>query len=670
MTDKPEVLSGETLDIAEQRRAELKQLFPGVFTETSDASGNIVETVDFERLKAELGTFSDVYEGRRERYGMDWPGKRDCMKLIQEPTRATLKPCREESVDFDNTNNLFIEGDNLEVLKFMQKSYYSRVKMIYIDPPYNTGKEFIYPDNYREGLDTYLSYAGMVNDEGKKFTTNTASEGRFHTKWLNMMYPRLYLARNLLRDDGYFVASIDDAEVDNLKRLLNEIFGEENLLAVLVWDRNRKNDAKYFSVGHEYMLVYAKNKYLLNELETVLRAPKEGVEELREKFELWRKEFSDDWDKIREALKLYFSSMDSDDPRKPLSRYTKVDEKGPYRDDGNINWPGGGGPSYDVIHPLTGRVCKKPVSGWRYPTEERFMEEVEKGKIVFGEDENTVPRIRSNLFESATQVMSSVAYSYAQTASNEFSEIFGGVRVFDNPKSYRDMEKLVDYLTDEDSIVLDFFAGSASLAHGVFECNSNKNKNLSFICVQLPEPCVEGSVAHGAGYETIAEISKERIRRAANMVKSTGSNCSIDLGVRVFKLSTSCFLVWDSTQGVDQAELSGQLDLHVNHIREGVSQDEILYELLGKAGFELSEDVESISISGKAVFSVAEGALLICLEDEITAEVIDGVANLEPMQFICLDKAFNGNDQLKANAVQTFKAKSQNSESELVFKVV
>ena len=230
MTELNTQLTGDSLNIAEQRKRELKQLFPGVFTETKNDKGEIVETLDFERLKAELGEFSEIYDNRRERYGMDWPGKRDCLRLIQTPSRATLKPCRAESVDFDTTQNLFIEGDNLEVLKLLQKSYYGQVKMIYIDPPYNTGNEFIYPDNFSESLDTYLEYAGLkeTGGEGRKWSTNTANEGRFHTKWLNMMYPRLYLARNLLKDDGVIFISIDDNEVENLRRMCDEIFGEEN----------------------------------------------------------------------------------------------------------------------------------------------------------------------------------------------------------------------------------------------------------------------------------------------------------------------------------------------------------------------------------------------------------------------------------------------------------
>lgn len=260
MTELNTQMSGESLDIAEQRKQELKQLFPGVFTEVKNDKGEIVEAIDFERLKAELGNFSELYEGRRERYGMEWPGKRDCLRLIQEPSRATLKPCREESVDFDNTENLFIEGDNLEVLKLLQKAYYGKIKMIYIDPPYNTGKEFIYPDNFSDSIENYLSYAGLSGEEGKKFSSNSANEGRFHTKWLNMIFPRLYLARNLLREDGVIFISIDDNEIENLQKICNEVFGEENHLSTFSWrtDGNFDNQAKVKKC-HEYILCYVKN---------------------------------------------------------------------------------------------------------------------------------------------------------------------------------------------------------------------------------------------------------------------------------------------------------------------------------------------------------------------------------------------------------------------------
>ncbi|OAT77859.1 hypothetical protein A9B99_19640 [Mangrovibacter phragmitis] len=670
MTHKPEVMSGESLDIAAQRRDQLKQLFPGVFTETKDTGGNVVSSIDFERLKAELGTFSDIYEGRRERYGMEWPGKRDCMKVIQEPSRATLKPCSDESVDWDTTKNLFIEGDNLEVLKLLQKSYYGKVKMIYIDPPYNTGNEFIYPDNYQETLDTYLDYAGMLDDKGRKFANNTASEGRYHTKWLNMMFPRLFTAKNLLRDDGIIVISIDDNEVTNLRNLCNDVFGEENFAATLVWDRNRKNDAKYFSVGHEYMLVYFKNAGYLQEQGKIFRAPKEGVDELRELFEEWRVKNNENWDSVREELLNYYSTISDDDPRKPIKRFRKVDENGPYRDDGNINWPGGNGPKYEILHPKTKRPCKLPTSGWRYPNSLRFWEEFERGRIVFGPDETTVPRIRTNLFENQDQVMTSVHYSYAQTATNEFVELFNGNRVFDNPKPVSDLFQLVRYLTEDEDIVMDFFAGSATTAHATMKINAQNGEKRKFILVQLPEKCDEKSIPYSLGYKKISDISADRIRKAAKRLSEDFPQSKFDKGFRYFKLSESNFKGWRATREENVSQLQIALELAVNNVVVDASQTDILYEILLKAGFEPTESIKKLVLCGKCVFSVAHDALLICLEDQLTTELIDAVISLEPMQFICLDKGFQGNDQLKANTAQAFKARSQDSEAEMVFKVV
>jgi len=318
MTELNTQMSGESLAIAEQRKQELKQLFPGVFTEIKNDKGEIVEAIDYERLKAELGNFSEIYDNRRERYGMDWPGKRDCLRLIQEPSRATLKPCRDESVEFDNTENLFIEGDNLEVLKLLQKAYYGKVKMIYIDPPYNTGKEFIYPDNFSESLETYLSYAGLSGDDGKKFSTNSANEGRFHTKWLNMMFPRLYLARNLLREDGVIFISIDDNEVENLRRMCDEIFGEENFVACLIWEKGRKNDAKLFSVGHEYVLVYGRSLSCIKEKQTVWREEKPGAREIWNHYLSLRQQYGNDDRTIEKNLQDWFSSLPANNPAKKM----------------------------------------------------------------------------------------------------------------------------------------------------------------------------------------------------------------------------------------------------------------------------------------------------------------------------------------------------------------
>ena len=635
---------GKTLDIVADNIAKLKELFPEIVTEGK---------VDFEVLKEVLGEY---VEDREERYSFTWNGKSRARMLAQTPSNGTLRPCPEESVNFDSTQNLFIEGDNLEVLKLLQKSYYGKIRLIYIDPPYNTGKDFIYPDNYRDSIKNYLDLTNQMDDSGRKFGTNAETSGRFHTDWLNMIFPRLQLARNLITEDGFIAVSIDDSELNNLILVMNEVFGEENQLATLVWDKNRKNDAKYFSVGHEYMVIFAKNETVLRERGIVLRTPKDGVEEVRAIFSKLRKKYNDDWDKVREGLKLFFSKMGADDPRKPLSRYTKVDGKGPYRDDGNINWPGGGGPTYDVKHPVTGKNCKKPTSGWRYPTIERFNEEVEKGRIVFGPDETTVPRVRSNLFESAEQVLGSVHYSYAQTATIEFVKLFNGKRVFDNPKSYKDMDLITTYLTSFDDIILDFFSGSCSTAHAVLEANARLNSDRKFIMVQLPEVCGETTEAFKAGYKTIADIGKDRIRKIRTKILEDNTGYSGDLGFKVFKLDSTNIKPWNA----DFDNYESSLDDYIFNIKPGRSEEDVLYEILLKYGLDLTLPIEERIIADKKVFIVGMGALVLCLADGITLDVVEGIADLkeelkpEVMRVVFKDNGFSGpnGDVIKTNAIQ------------------
>lgn len=676
---QPEKMTGESLDIAAQRQQELKQLFPGVFTETKDENGNVVSSIDFERLKAELGTFSDIYEGRRERYGMEWPGKRDCMKVIQEPSRATLKPCPEESVDWDTTKNLFIEGDNLEVLKLLQKSYYGKVKMIYIDPPYNTGNEFIYPDNYQETLDTYLAYAGLLDDEGKKFTTNTASEGRFHSKWMNMIYPRLFLARNLLQDDGVICISINDNELYNLKQISDQIFGEENFIATLVWEKGRKNDAKRVSVGHEYMVLYAKSLAFIEEVTQPWREPKEGIQEIIDIYHKAKKAHPNEYDKISEELIDFYKSLDSEHPSKKYARSRFVDQRGIWRDN-NITWPGGGGPKYDLIHPVTGKPCKVPDDGWRF-IETTMQQKIKEGYIHFRADHTQPPILKSYLYidpESSStdedaggkkQVMGSVFYRHSQPSNDVIKELFGD-KVFENPKDHEILARLIDYCTNNDDIILDFFAGSGSTAHAVLDLNKKSSSNRKFIVVQLPEPTPEKSLARAKGLLTIADLSKARIQKASAKIKSSlGENSSIDTGFKVFKLASSTFMQWNPNNVSSESGLQHALELYVDNSYEGSNEDK-LFELLLKAGFELTTKIERLDFNGKIVFSIANNALLICQEDQLTKELIDEVISLEPMQFICLDKGFQGNDQLKANTAHAFKARSQDSEAEMVFKVV
>ena len=668
----PNTMDGFSMNIEQTNLDKLRSVFPECVNEGK---------LDIDKLLSLCGEYID---NDFEKYKFEWKGKADCLRLAQKRSTGTLRPCPEESVNWDTTQNLYIEGDNLEVLKLLQTAYYRKVKMIYIDPPYNTGNDFVYADDFADPMARYKE----VTQQTTK--SNPETMGRFHTNWLNMMYPRLRLAANLLRDDGVIFISIDDAELYNLKKICDEVFGEENYVATLVYDKNRKNDAKYFSVGHEYMLVYFKSAATIYEKGIVLRATKEGIDEVKEEFQRLRTLYNDDWTKVNEGLKALYASWPADDPRKSLARFTRVDEKGPYRDDGNINWPGGGGPMYDVIHPITGKVCKKPVSGWRYPTPERLQEEIEKGHVVFGKDETTVPRVRMNLFEADKEVLRSVHFSYAQTATNEFVKIFDGKRVFENPKSIDDIKKLVEYITakNDSDIVLDFFSGSATTAHAVMQLNAEDGGNRRFILVQLPELCEEKSEAYKAGYKNICEIGKERIRRAGKKIAETiyeekfavkigGYTVTslapaveiiqpkekvvreiqkelkgIDVGFKAFKLDTSNLKTWDATPIEDE-----QLDLlyrrmnsMIHRVKPERTDLDMIYEIMLKLGVPLTYSVTSFSINNKTVYGVGDDCLLlICLAENVQPEDVEQMTEYAPAKIIISRDSF-ADDTAMANA--------------------
>lgn len=657
----PEKAILTSLDIGESNRAQVKQMFPSVFTETFNDKGELVESIDFEKLKGELGTFSDVFEARRERYGMDWPGKKECMKLIQKPSIATLKPCREESVNFDVTENLFIEGDNLEVLKLLQKSYYGKIKMIYIDPPYNTGNDFIYPDDFSETISTYRKYAGLENDGGllkDSISANTKDRPQFHTKWMNMMYPRLYLARNLLRDSGVIFISIDEGEAKNLRRICDEIFGEDNFVEQVVWKNKYGSGAltKGFANVHEYVVVYSKSS-IAN-----IAAP-----------------LSD------EQKKTYKGKDSKFDVRggfitQPLATTSK-DERP------NLVYP--------ILH--EGHEIW-PEKQWIW-SKERFEEAYKNDEIVINEEEGKFSvRMKQYLrdekgIERLGKPISILNGPFNQEGTKEIRELFGKP-VFDFPKPSNLIKYFFscivnDDLDDTGGIYLDFFAGSAASAHAVLQLNLERSGNRQFIMVQLPEPCDENTVAYKEGLGTIADVGKERIRRVlklheeveakkaieseGDLLRSKESQDKLDLGFKVLKLDKSNFKVWDGAalEPTDE-KIAKQLEAFVEHIDPKASQEDILFELLLKAGFKPTESIEKKEIAGKTVFCIAEGLLLICLEDEITKELIEAIAAAEPLQFICLDRGFKGNDQLKANAVQTFAARNQgrDKQDQIVFRTV
>lgn len=637
-------IDGLSMNIEQANIDKLKAAFPECFSENK---------LDIDKLLSLCGEYID---NDFEKYKFEWKGKAECLRLAQKRSTGTLRPCPEESVNFDTTQNLYIEGDNLEVLKLLQASYYRKVKMIYIDPPYNTGNDFVYADDFADPMARYKE----VTQQTTK--SNPETMGRYHTNWLNMMYPRLRLAANLLRDDGVIFISIDDAELYNLKKICDEVLGEENYVATLVYDKNRKNDAKYFSVGHEYMLVYFKSAATINELGLVFRADKEGIEEVKREFNRLRQLYNDDWAKVSEGLKVLYASWDKNDERKPLARFSKVDEKGPYRDDGNISWPGGGGPKYPVIHPITGKPCKIPDAGWRFPNPERMQEEIAKGRVVFGIDETTLPRIRRNLFESDKQVMRSVTFSYAQTATLEFIKIFDNIRVFDNPKSVNDIKALVEYITskNDNDIILDFFSGSATTAHAVMQLNAEDGGNRRFIMVQLPEPCDEKSEAYKAGYKNICEIGKERIRRAGKKLVEADvqvrleeqSKQPLDIGFKVFKLDTSNLKTWDSTP-IEEEQLSllyQRMNQMIHRVKPDRTDLDMVYEIMLKLGVPLIYPIQQINLNGKFAYTVGEDCLLlICLAGNVQPEDVEAMVEYAPAKIIISRDSF-ADDTAMSNA--------------------
>lgn len=665
---KPEKMSLASMDVAAEKREELKRIFESAFPEVF-ADGSI----DFDQLKRVLGNWVDP---GKERYGLSWPGKAECMRIVQEASVASLKPDRSASVDFDSSENVFIEGDNLEVLKLLQKSYFGKVKLIYIDPPYNTGKEFIYPDKYAENLDTYLSYTGQIDDSGRKLATNTDTSGRYHSRWLNMLYPRLYLAKNLLRDDGAIFISIDDHEVMNLRSMCDQIFGEENHVGTLSILNNLKgrNDKKNVATSHEYLVVYGNEKFesfgmplTTEQLSQYKYRDDQGhlyaLRDLRKRGGA---------DKRADRPKLFFPIyFDKSSGKLSLERMSAGDaEVLPQLGDGADGcWRWGKDKvkaNLDILHP------KYNKSKDRWGCEHRvYLDPSIRDDAKDDEDDDDDLNFERT---SKTKSFWWGADISTDHAVRSFKELFAGMGT-DYPKSPKFMKRIMHLATRDKDIVLDFFAGFSTTAQAVMEINYEEQTKRRYIMVQLPEISEADSEAAKAGYKTISSLSRERIRRASSAIKAKhNAELSLenkklpDLGFKAFSLAASNFRVWNVK--ADNPDGEKELDLHIDHVAADSSADQLLYELLLKSGFQLTTPVERLVLAGKEVFSVEGGSLLICLQKEITTELIDALAEANPLQVICLDEGFKGNDQLKANAVQTFKARAQAEESEIVFKTV
>lgn len=610
----------QSKDLTTENIEQLKKLFPNIVEEGK---------VNFDVLRQLLG---EEVVSEQEYYRFTWPGKHQARQEALKSSTGTLRPAKDESVDWDKTENLYIEGDNLEVLKLLQKSYFNKVKMIYIDPPYNTGKDFVYKDNYKDNLAEYNEKFNRTDAEGNVLSSETNNEGnaRYHSNWLNMMYPRLQLARTLLKDDGVIFISIDDNEVHNLKRICDEIFGEENFVGNIIWRKKYglQNDAKYFSVSHENLIVFAKNKIEF----------KPNLVERSEKQD---------------------------------SRYRNIDNdhRGPWKSAdlsvGRITDKD----RYEIETP-SGRIVSPPEGRSWVINEEKFKEMVDDNRIWFGTTGNNVPSVKKFLTEVKQGLTPSTFWDYNEVGHTDGSnkalkKLFDNQSFFDYPKPVKYLKKMVVIGSDSNDIIIDFFAGSSTTAHAVMDLNKEdllegKEANRKYIMVQLPEPTDEKSEAHKAGYKNISEIGKERIRRAASQIKEELKDQpevleKLDLGFKVFKLDSSNIHTWDTTP----EELENNL-FRDEVIKEDRTAEDVLYEVLLKYGLDLTYPIEEVTLDNKKVYSVGAGQLIFCLEDGVTRNTAQAIIDwakedeiIDP-KIVFKDAGFT-NDVEKTNIIQLFK---------------
>jgi adenine-specific DNA-methyltransferase len=639
-------MTGESLNIKQDQLEKLKQLFPEVISEGK---------IDWEKLQATLG--KENIEFRNERYVLNWAGKTEAFRVLQQATTATLKPAPEESVNFDTTENVFIEGENLEVLKVLQKAYYGKIKCIIIDPPYNTGSDsFIYPDSFKESKEDYQKRIGEKDEEGYLmkegfFRKNSKDSGHYHSNWLSMMYPRLFLAKNLLRDDGVIFIHIDDNEVHNLRLMMNEIYGEENFVEQIIWKKRYGGGAKekYLVNLHEYVLMFSKSKDVLNPI-----------------FISNNKEF----------ITKYYTKKD---------KYFEA--RGPYRTQ-PLEAAKSMGERKNLVYEILGPKGEmiSPKRQWLW-SKERTLKAIDNNELEFNQDRdgNWTVNIKQYLKnddgdEKLLKVTSIIENIYTQHGSREIEELLGNVNFFPYPKPSGVIKHLLKFATKNEDTILDFFAGSGSTAQAVLGLNKEDGGKRKFILVQLPEKCDESSEAYKAGYKTIADIAKERIRRVIKKIENEKQEAEkkkglfanqgnqedhgLDLGFKVFKLSSSNFKIWRGDE-ITEENLETQLDAFTNPVREGSEKENMLYELILKAGYLLTDKVALRHAQGDDgnYYSVNDGELIIVLE-EMNQKLIDTIISAKPKKVITLDKLFTGNDQLKTNAVL------QMRDSEIDFKTI
>lgn len=715
-----EHLKMQTADMADRNIEQIGALFPECLTERINSNGRVEQAIDFDKLRQLLA--HDVVEGPEQRYQFTWPDKRAAILLANTPTSKTLRPCRAESVDFDTTQNLYIEGDNLDVLKLLRENYLGKVKMIYIDPPYNTGNDFVYNDDFAQGKTDFEQRSGLFDEEGHQtidpMQRNTEANGRFHTDWLNMIYPRLKVARDLLSDDGVIFISIDDNEVDNLKKVCNEIYGEDNFVAQIVWEQGRKSIAVQVAINHEYCLIYCKNRNA--NIEADKKRPnrnwqikKRGLELIYQTYDRLKKQYGDDYASIEAELKKFYKDLPDDNPAKAHSHYRNVDEYlGIYHPD-NISQGTGQGGRFDIIHPVTHKPCKVPAGGWRF-SQSKLPELLANHRIVFGKDETTVPCLKRYLCETEYEVYPSIFYKDGRGASKRLTALFGG-KYFDFPKDEEIIKTFVQLVTsyeNSDSLVLDFFSGSATTAHAVMQLNAEDGGNRKFIMVQLPEKTDPKSEAYKAGYPNICEIGKERIRRAGKKIKeelaqkaatvynklydmcggaidSTNPSaikywCEkasddqkrelvalvreyqelnnrikiFDTGFRVLKLDSSNMADVYYTPAQTPIEQTLGFEAFEDNIKPDRTAEDLLFQVMPECNLPLSSRIEEREIHGKKVYAVDDNYLVACFDRDIDEQVITEIARMQPYYFVMRD-ASAATDNVLDNFDQIFNAYSK-----------
>ena len=606
-----EKINGYSLNLEKQNIDRIKELFPEVVEEGK---------INFDILRTMLG---DEVDDSREKYQFTWNGKAKAIKMAQTPSSATLRPCKEKSKDWDTTENLYIEGDNLEVLKQLQKTYYGKIKLIYIDPPYNTGNDFVYNDNFSNSLENYKEQTNQAA------SSNPESNGRFHTDWLNMMYPRLLLAKNLLSDDGIICISIDENEQANLKKICEEVFGEQNFVDAIIWERAfaPKNDAKYFSESHDYIIIFAKN---INNFQ-IGKLPR--TEEANARYKNPDNDPRGPWTADNMTVKTYTASYD-----------------------------------YPIVTP-NGRIVSPSNGRCWFTSKERMEKLISEGRVYFGADGGNTPRLKRYLSDvqqgmTPTTIWKLQEVGHNQEGRQELKKLFDGKGYFDGPKPLRLLSRILEIAnTSNDSFILDFFSGSASTAHAVIKLNSKDGGNRKFIMVQLPELCAEKSEAYKAGYKNICEIGEERIRRAGEQIKSdwekehssdelfcADEKFTTDIGFKVFKLDSTNVNEWDPNMKFDEKELAMRLSEVFKLDR---NKEDILYEIMLKYGV-FDQKVEEIIVNDKTLYRVGKRYMIVCLEDCISVEDITSIGKLSPKTVIVKESSFK-DDNEKINAVNNLK---------------